>query len=197
MKEEDIMSATRSLSIYSVDKVDHLVFPEEFEGISTKSSALKVFTDFKFHNPLVIEAGLLITEAERLMKKAHVRLKLVVDDMDNFVGTISLDNFSEERIVQKVASGVRRDELKVADMMIPRANVKALDYSEVAAATIGDIIHVLQDKGEQHCLVVDESRHQIRGVISAADIARRLHIDIPIMSTAASSFYEVYAALKH
>ncbi len=191
------MSVARSLSIYSVDKVDHLVFPEEFEGISTKSSALKVFTDFKFHNPLVIEAGLLLAEAERLMKKAHVRLKLVVDDMENFVGTLSLDNISEERIVQKVASGVRRDELKVADMMIPRANVKALDYSEVASATIDDIIHVLQDQGEQHCLVVDENKHHIRGVISASDIARRLHIEIPIMSATPSSFYEVFAALKH
>jgi CBS domain containing-hemolysin-like protein len=196
MKEVGTMNIVRSLSVYNVDKVDHLVFPEEFEGVSTKSSALKIFTDFKFHNPLVIEAGLSLSEAERLMKKAHVRLKLVVDDNENFVGTISLDNFSEERIVLKVASGVRRDELKVSDMMIPRSNVKALDYNEVASATIDDIIHVLQDHGEQHCLVVDEDKHHIRGVISASDIARRLHIDIPIMSSSPSSFYEVYTALK-
>lgn len=190
------MNQAKVLSIHNVDKVDHLVFPEEFVNISSESSALEVFTDFKYHNPLVIERDVLLPEAQRLMRKAHVRLKLVVDAAGEFVGTLSLDNLSEERIMRRVASGIRRDELTVSDMMISRANIMALDYKEVANASIGDIIDVLQNQGEQHCLVVDEDQHHIRGVISAADIARRLHVDIPIVNVAPSSFYEVFSALK-
>lgn len=45
----------KNLNMMPLDTVDHLVHPEEFGEITLASSALKIFTDFKQHQPLVIE----------------------------------------------------------------------------------------------------------------------------------------------
>jgi DeoR family transcriptional regulator, catabolite repression regulator len=42
------------------------------------------------------------------------------------------------------------------------------------------VLNTLQHNGEQHCLVIDTDSHHIRGVISASDIASRLHIPVHI-----------------
>ena len=42
-------------------------------------------------------------------------------------------------------------------------------------ASVADIIYTLQRHGHQYYLVVDRNEHHIRGVVSSAEISRRLH----------------------
>jgi CBS-domain-containing membrane protein len=76
--------------------------------------------------------------------------------------------------------------------MRPKKNLSTLDYNELSRATIGDVIIALKDSGQQHCLVVDKDSNKIRGIFSASDISRKLHLSIDIQEK--SSFYKVFSA---
>jgi len=80
----------------------------------------------------------------------------------------------------------------VTDLMRSKSNLLALDYDALADATIDDVISVLKDSGQRHCLVVDKTSNQIRGIFSASDISRMLQLPINIQEK--SSFYEIFVA---
>ncbi len=178
------------LTLYNTAKVDEPIWPDQKEQLTLESSALHVFTDFKDTKPLVIEADVSITELVLLMRKSHVRMKVVVDSDNKFMGIITLDDVQERYIVQKVSEGYTRQELLVSDFMQKKQNLKACEYHDIAKATIQDVLETLQHNKQQHCLVIDREAHKIRGVISATDIARMLHIDVDI--TVALSFQRLH-----
>jgi len=72
------------------------------------------------------------------------------------------------------------DEILTRDLMTSEQQIMALSLAELEQANINDVIRALRESGQQHCLVVDRSGQQIRGLISASDVARRLHIPIHI-----------------
>ncbi len=184
----------KTLALHSIDKVDHLVQPEEFQEVTLKSSALDIFTDFKKHRPLMIDKNTLAVEAEKEMLRSHVKMKLVVDDNKEFVGLISFEDIASQNIVKLVANGYQRSELTVADLMTPRSVIKALDYEDVSKANIANLVDTLQQNGVQHCLVVDSTLHHIRGLISASDIARKLKLSISVMK--APSFIDIFKVIR-
>jgi len=94
--------------------------------------------------------------------------------------------------VQKVAEGGKRADIALTDLMTPKRDLKALDYEEVARVPISEVINKLKDCGEQHYLVIDHDTHKIRGIFSASDISRKLHLPIDIQDK--SSFYKVFSA---
>ena len=169
-----------SIPLFSVSDIAHLVQPEEFHELTLNSSALEIFTDFKKHVPLTIDGSLPATDVEAQMRKAHVKMKLVVDAANEFIGTISLDDLDEQHFMQRIAAGSLRHEILVSDLMQSKEHIMALSLDDLERASIGDVIKALQKHGQQHCLVVDRSGRQIRGLISASDVARRLHIPIRI-----------------
>lgn len=180
-----------ALNLYPTTDVDDLAWPEEMEGLTMESPALNFFTDFKEVMPLVVESTVPAIEAKRLMQKTHVRLKFVLNDSGQFVGIISADDLIDRIIMQKVSEGMRRDEIELSDFMTPRRDLKALDYQEVVKASISEVVSKLKDSGHQHCLVVDRDKHKIRGIFSASDISRKLHLPINIQDK--SSFYKVFS----
>jgi len=182
----------KALNLYPTTEVDDLAWPEEATGLTMDSSALHFFTDFKKITPLVIESTVSAVEVKRLMQKAHVRLKLVLNESGEFVGIISAEDLIDRKIVQKVSEGSIRGEIALSDLMKPKRNLKALDYKEVCKASIAQVISKLRDSSEQHCLVVDRDNHKIRGIFSVNDIARTLHLPIDIPDK--SSFYKVFSA---
>lgn len=184
----------RQIQLFPVSRVAHLVRPEEFHELSPLSSALEFFTDFKKHVPLTIEGATPAESVETLMLHAHVKLKLVVDAEDEFIGTISLDDLDEQHFMALVAMGHAHNEILVKDLMRPKADIMALHLADLEQATINDVIKVLQRKGQQHCLVMDHSSTQIRGLISASDVARRLHI--PIHIERVPTFVDIFSSVK-
>ncbi len=131
-------------------------------------------------------------ELERLMRQSHVKMKLVLDKHDQFVGIVTLADITEQKILQRVVQlGLPRSELLVVDMMQPKAALQAFDYHELKVASVKDVVDTLQDNGKMHCLVIDKQQHEIRGVISVSDIARILRVPLDIQSQPS------FAALSH
>ena len=185
----------RELAFYDTKAVDDLAWPEEIQEITIQSSALEVFTDFNEYKPLVIEDTTSAIEARSLMQKSHVRLKIVVDSNDHFLGAISLNDLDNQAVIIKVSEGYKYEELCVTDFMRCKSELKGFRYSDLASARINDVVIALQGSGHQHCLVIDAEKHKIRGIISASDIARRLHLHVDIENS--SSFVSIFEALTH
>lgn len=184
----------RQIHLFPVSHVAHLVRPEEFNELNSLSSALEFFTDFKNHIPLTIDGSTPASAVEALMWQAHVKLKLVVDSEGEFIGTISLDDLDEQQFMARVALGYARKDILVKDLMRPKSEIMALSLTELEEARIDDVVKALQQKGQQHCLVVDQSSTQIRGLISASDVARRLRI--PIRIEKVPTFVDIFSSIK-
>jgi len=184
----------RNVHLLSLDSRAHLVQPEEFDELTLHSPARAIFTDFKKYKPLVIEADTLASDALYVMQKTHVHLQLVVDSNNEMVGTISQNELNEQQFLIKQKYGYERIQMTVGDMMIRRENVKVLHYKLLDILNIQDLIELLKVEGMQHCLVTDPDNEQIRGVISARDISRRLHIDVDIQPI--QTFADIFEAVN-
>ncbi len=183
----------KRLTMYPVSSVEELARPIAAADLSLTTAAIEFFTDFNLTEPLVVEASVPAAEAREMMIKTHVRLQFVVDRQNHFIGVISADDLAERKIVQQVAAGSTREEVSVKDLMMPRSKLLALDIQEVKSSTIADIIELLKDSRQQHCLVVDRQKHRIRGIFSASDISRKLKLPINIQEQ--SDFYRVFSAI--
>ena len=184
----------KTINLMTLDKVEHLVQPEQFYEVNMDSPALTILTDFKQHKPLIIDADTSATQADYLMRKSHVRLLLVVDEHDELIGTISLQELDGQHMQILQNQGIDRQDVSLRDLMVPRTQQMAIRYRDILDATIEDVLHALQKNGKMHCLVVDKQEHQIRGIISASDIARRLHVPIEIEMP--TTFIDIFRAVN-
>lgn len=170
----------KKLALFNLDSVDQLIQPTDFSETTLNSPALSVMTDFKHSQPTMIEGNTSAAIAMNMMQQEHCQLKLVVDANETMQGLIHVEQLSEQAIMRQVIQGESRHSIKVRDLMRPRDNIKALAYQQLQNCTIADVVNTLQSSGEQYCLVVDRDNHQIRGLIHAQDVARRLHMPFAI-----------------
>lgn len=141
---------------------------------------MHIFTDFCSHKPLVIDGNVKAIDLEKLMKQAHVKMKVVLDKEKKFVGIISLNDLSEENFLKRIDKNNRRDDFLVSDFMHKRETLLCFDFDELNNATVGDVLTTQKSNKQQHCLVLDRVKHQIRGLISARDIARALRKTVDV-----------------
>ena len=181
------------LNFHSASNIVELEWPEEIQAVSLETRALEFLTDFHRTKPLVIESSMSAIDVKNIMMKAHVRLKFVINESGQFLGVISAGDLSDRKILQKISEGFKREEILVTDLMSPKKNLIRLDFNELSRASISDVIEVLKDSGQQHCLVVEVDTKRIRGFFSASDISRILNLSIDIQDR--SSFYKVFSAI--
>ena len=162
----------KTLTLYNTQPTDELVWPDEHFSVSKHTPALSILTDFSQYLPRVVGANVKAIDVEARMKLAHVKMKLVVDSNNKFVGLIGLNDLSEENVLKRVNKSTRREELLVSDFMHPRQSLKCFDYNELVHATVSDVLETQRNNHQQHCLVIDREKHQIRGLISARDVER-------------------------
>ena len=176
-----------TIALIDAVRVDQIASPSndltDRGTLNLTSPALAVFTDFAVQEALVVESETPILEAEAIMKHSHVRLKLVINRDQTFLGVLALEDIQEAELIKKVAEGYSRQELKVADLMRKRNELDMLDYGDLCSMTVSDLLTSLQDYQRQHCLVVDRNKDQIRGVVSASDIVRKLRIPLCIQKS--------------
>tara|TARA_R110002126_G_scaffold75469_21_gene188396 strand:- start:8759 stop:9319 length:561 start_codon:yes stop_codon:yes gene_type:complete len=184
----------KTLSLFAVEAIDHLIQPDQFEHARLTSPALQLVSDFTQSQPEMINETTAASDVLALMQIERSKLKLVVDEQGELSGLVHLDHLSDQAIMRRVAQGDRRHEIKVADLMRPRERIKALAWQQLQYCTIADVLNTLQSSGEQHCVVVDRESHQIRGVISAQDIARRLHL--PVYVRQAPTFLQLFDSIS-
>lgn len=184
----------KTLTYVSTKNTQDLTFPARVENINLYSPATEVFTDFMENAPRMIESNTRADELVRLMRKEHVRMKIVVDVNNHFEGIISLDDLSEEAFIKQIADGFKRSEILVADLMRSKDELLALSYTSLKKADIESLLFSQKDNRQQHLLVLDEESKKIRGLISSNDVARQLKLDIDVAS---SSFANTYQSAIH
>ncbi len=190
------MSSYHKLPTVALSSVVEIERPEHEATLNMDSPAREIFTDFLQQQPLLLEKSTPVDEAVELMKRTHVKLKLVIDSAEEFQGVISLADLQSVKVMKAAqAEGIARSELSVGKVMTPREKLHAIDTSTLLSANIGDLLTTMKDYGDQHVLVVDANKGKIRGLVSASDIARALHVPVKIAERA-NSFTEIYQAVK-
>lgn len=192
------MKPARTLHTAPVGNVKTLARPEIDERVSLESPAHQIFTDFTHHHPVVIDSDLSVEQAGALMQLSHVKLTLVVDAFDQFLGVLSFRDLEGERYQHLFGQGAAKEDITVKDVMIPSAELHAVLYEDIENASIGCIVDTLKLEHRQHFLVMDK-QPKIRGLFSASDIARRLHVPIDISQapTFADICHVMFSHTKH
>ena len=189
------MNNYNELKTILLDASDHIVRPEELLEYTLNTPAIEVMTDFEKVQPLMMEQDVSIDEARQMMRKVHVRSVLVIDKDENFRGRLTIADLESRAAMSSATSaGLKRHDISIKEVMTPRDKLHAIPLSEITHASIGDLLRTLQHAGTPHMLVVNPLNHEIRGVISSSDIARRLKVPVEI-SKRASSFREVVDVL--
>jgi CBS domain containing-hemolysin-like protein len=176
----------KNLNFLQLQDFDTLVFPEDFNELSLESPALCFISDLKEHHPAVVTPSMSALDAAQIMRLGHLSAVLVVDSAGSFVGLLTAEDISYQRIIQCVASGLKREELTVADLMRPRKDLKMLSYQQLESSSIREVLEAMGRNGQRDCLVVDLHNHHVRGLISATDVSLRLHAEITIEEPATS-----------
>lgn len=166
------------LSLIACDRVSQIEWPSQQKNVSLHSKATEIVTDFHKNRPLVIDYNTKAVEAEYLMKKAHVKLKLVLDENDKFLGTVSFNDLNDQEIIKKIATGDARADLRVIDFMKAKSTLVSLELQTLEGTSIRSLIQFLANSDEQHILVTANEGTTIRGLISASDIVRALHLNV-------------------
>ncbi|WP_051687201.1 CBS domain-containing protein [Microbulbifer sp. HZ11] len=170
----------KKLDLAPLQDLDKLVFPEEFHELSLDSPALKFVTDFKKHHPAVLTASVSALDAAQVLRTGHLAWVLVMDHRGDFIGLLTAEDVSYQRVMQRVAAGQVRGDLTVGDLMQRRNQLQQMKLGQLRGAKIRDVLLAMRQSGQRHCLVVDTDNHHVRGVISAEDVSARLHLDFPI-----------------
>jgi CBS domain-containing protein len=170
------------------------------ERVRIDSPALAVMTDLRQIPAATIDLEAPVDAANRFMIQRGVRLLLVSDDERQVLGLITSNDVLGEKPVQfALERGIKRQEIRVRDIMIPCERLELLHYTDLIHAEVGHIVATLQRAGRQHALVadmgVDGKTQTVRGIFSASQIARQLGVAIHTTEVA-QTFAEIGAALR-
>lgn len=169
------------------------------ERVTLDSPALLVMTDFVQTPAATIEPEAGVAHALDYMRRRGVRALLVIDPDGGVVGILtSTDLLGEKPIKFALDYGVKRDEIRVSDLMTSRSMLELLVYEEVLQARVGHIVATLRNAGRQHFLVGESGAgsERVRGIFSLSQIARQLGIDLE-PNTFAHTFAEIESALRN
>ncbi|HWI99381.1 MAG TPA: CBS domain-containing protein [Burkholderiales bacterium] len=167
----------------------------EAARVTPDSPALHVMTDLARVSPATIRPQAPLAGANQFMITRGVRLLLVVDERDVILGLITATDLLGERPLQVATErGLRRDELSVADVMTPAAQIEVVALADVEGSRVGHVLETLRRLGRQHALVADRA-NTVCGIFSISQIARQLGLALPSGGSVARTFSEIEAAL--
>lgn len=169
--------------------------PEPEVLLSTNCPAMEILTDFEHSVPPMLEASTSVNNADQLMHREHCTMKLVIGQDEVFKGIVTyLDIHSSKLMQVATKTGISRNDLTVADVMIPRTQLHAVSFAKFEKATVGDVLALLESLDERYLLVMDYEAGVLRGVVSLRDLRRRLHLP-ETAAVRANSFADLQAAL--
>jgi CBS domain-containing protein len=153
------------------------------DTVSLDDPATAVMTDLKKITAVTIRPEISIEIASQRMKQRGVRMLLVTDDQEDIAGIITSTDLQGPKPMKMIQQrgGTYRD-IQVHDIMTDHDELEVLCMDDVEKAVVGQIVATLQQSGRQHALVADRQSgsqtQSLRGIFSAAQIARQLDIDI-------------------
>ncbi|SIQ59474.1 CBS domain-containing protein [Marinobacterium stanieri] len=185
------MHKYHELKTVSLETFKSLSGSESAEGIDLNSPAETVMTDFRHVRPLTMSLNESVNDATQAMRKVHVRSVIVTDSSDHFRGILTVIDLESRKVLSQATSlGLKREDLSIKDVMIPRDKLRGVPLAVLQQGSIGDLLKTLQNEGSQHMLVVNPDNEEICGIISASEIARKLQVPVEI-NLQATSFREL------
>ncbi len=167
--------------------------------VGMDSPAIMTMTDLRQVGALTVEPHVSIEWALTRMRVGGVRLLLVTNPDGNVVGLITSNDIQGEKPLLLLGQmNVRRAEIRVRDIMTPKAELECISLDEVLAASVGHVLETLRRTGRHHALVC-ECDHRtgapsIRGIFSASRLSQQLGILFEPIEVA-TSFAELESAL--
>lgn len=149
--------------------------------VKVSSSAMEVLTDFRFVPAATVYAEVDIETTMQKMIARGVRSLLVIDAVSDVIGLVTARDLLGDRPLEVMnLSDLEFGEVKVSQVMTPAENIEVIPLENVLLAHVGDVVETLKHSGRQHAMVVEvesfSGKAVIRGVFSAAQIARQLGI---------------------
>lgn len=188
------MSLAHALHTHPLEDINCLATPLTGMHATMHTPALDVLTDYVRYRPHVVENTLSVTRCEELMRKSHIRFMLVVDPQNRLLGMVDMVDLVGPRLQKLVGPDQPKREILVQEVMTPRSELKSIDYDDLRRATVGDLVETLTHDHCQLILVVDRGREEIRGIVTANDLAQCL--DVPLDITYAPTFADICHVTK-
>jgi hypothetical protein len=147
--------------------------------VTLESSGLEVMTDLAQVKAATIDPSISLDKAEQVMIQQGVRSLFVVSQYPCVEGLLTVTDLIGEKPMKLVNQRkIQRQELIVEDVMTKLSLLDALDYNELKAANVGNVIATFKKVGHSHLLVVQAATQngpsRIRGVISITQLERQL-----------------------
>jgi len=161
--------------------------------------ALDVMTDLTRIQPIVIAPTATVVAANERMIAAGVRLLFVVAGEGRLLGLITATDILGEKPLRYLSEhGGTHEQILVQDVMTPRDRLETLSMTDVARATIGELVDTMARVGRQHMLVVETDSGagsaRVRGLFSTTQVGRQLG-EVLGPYTRAASFAELESAI--
>ena len=177
----------------------HLLEAFNPPAVNVNSPAIQVMTDLSQVPAATITASATLDDANRSMMARGVRLLLVVDEHhQQVVGLVTtIDILAEKPVLVAQSRQIRRNELRIADVMVPVEKMDAMGIEDVKKADVGNIVATLKADGRAHAIVVGQNaqgQQALLGIFSASQIARQLGVQIHTHEMA-RTFAEIEAVI--
>jgi CBS domain-containing protein len=166
------------------------------DRVTLDDPAFAVMTDLRNVPAASTMPGEPITKAHAQMIQRGVRLLFVLDANATLQGVITATDLLGENPIRFMRDrGVTHNEITVADIMTPASMLEAIPIQDVAQMRVGHIVATHKSVRRQHLMVVEDGGRRVRGLFSAAQIARQLGLELQTMEVA-QTFADVEAALS-
>lgn len=183
-----MLSTYRKIAVKNLSEHCDLSTPQPMFGeLDLNSPAKKLMVDFTKTPATVANETINVNAALELMKANRIRALMVIGHNGGFTGVITaLDLMGRKPMLYANETGIRRTDVQVKNIMLPKNKLKAMNREDVEKSTINDVMHTLSLLKEQHILVVEgeDEEMQICGLFSASDFKRALGItfDTPVVA---------------
>jgi CBS domain-containing protein len=170
--------------------------PEGPDRVTLDDPAFAVMTDLRNVPAASTTPGEPISKAHAQMIQRGVRLLFVLDASGTLQGVITATDLLGEKPMRFMQErGVAHGEISVADIMTPASMLEAIPLQDVAQMRVGHIVATHKAVRRQHLMVAEEGGRRVRGLFSAAQVARQLGVELQTMEVA-QTFADVEAALS-
>jgi CBS domain-containing protein len=173
----------RSASLISTTNFREAVLPRrsvsDGQLLDPSDPAIHAITDFTREHPVTVDEERQIDDALYDMIHLGVRAMLVVRGQ-RIVGLITSYDIQGERPLQFLQNSTytRHQDIRVGHIMTPWEELLAVDWDSIQSARAGDLLHVLEDAGITHLLVLEAGKKNsapiVRALVSRARLARQL-----------------------
>ncbi|GGD63335.1 CBS domain-containing protein [Lacimicrobium alkaliphilum] len=166
----------KKLKTLGLDKIGQYRTEHTNPVLDLQSPVSSLLNTFCGASPLIVDKYAGIDDVVFRMQKNQSKYALVSQNHSGIIGLISYaDLCSRKVLITCECKGLRRTELNAEDMMIPREKLQGIRYQELESATVGELLHTMQQLNQEFAMVVDE-QDQLCGVICIREILRAMKI---------------------